>query len=315
MAGVSSGSLSPFDSALALDRFLTRLQQTEMKLHVITAFLLWGCTVVASALEFLVTDHGNRPIEGARVAAGEASVHTDAKGRAQLKGVAELEIQVEAVGFEGQTRVVEPKEAGRVQLFTLGRPGMLYFYRGKVKVPFEPLPGTIGVLARPAKANEEEKGATKEDIAAPVAAAVERIGGRIIRSGKNFARSGVVVLRVDEANEEALAKLLRELEEDPSVEAAGAVVRLSEDHASFLTRLVIARFEEGVDYGAVAATAGRHDLSPEGRFGPLGNVHRLRFARPATYEVLEAANALAEEPGVVSSEPNLAATGEEDAVH
>lgn len=216
--------------------------------------------MVASALEFRVTDHANRPIEGARVAAGEASAYTDAKGRAQLKGVAELKIQVEARGFEGQTRVVEPKEAGRMQLFTLGRPGMHYYYRGKVKVPFEPLPGTIGVLAKPAKGKERRKEATNEDVAAPVAAAAERIGGRIIRSGKNFARSGVVVLRVDEVDDEALAKLLRELEEDPSVEAAGAVIRLSEDHASFLTDLVIARFQEGVDDGAAAAIAGRHGL-------------------------------------------------------
>jgi hypothetical protein len=277
-----------------------------MKLHVITAFLFGSCAMVASALEFRVVDHANRPIEGARVAAGEASVYTDAKGRAQLKGVAELKVQVEAQGFEGQTRVVERKEAEGMQLFTLGRPGMHYYYRGKVKVPFEPFPGTIGVLAK------RKNGATKADTG-PVAAAGERIGGRIIRTGKNFARSGVVVFRFDDADDEAIARLLRELEADPSVEAAGAVVRLSEDHASFLTDLVIARFEEGVDDGAAAAIAGRQGLSLEGRFGPLGNVHRLRAAGPATYAVLEAANALAEEPEVVWAEPDLVATSEEDA--
>lgn len=59
----------------------------------------------------------------------------------------------------------------------------------------------------------------------------------------------------------------------------------------------------------------RQALSAEGRHGPLGNVHRLRVAGPATYAVLEAANALAEEPEVVWAEPNLAATSEEDAVN
>ena len=122
------------------------------------------------------------------------------------------------------------------------------------------------------------------------------------------------MLRLDDDDDEALAKRLRELTDDPSVEAAGAVVRLSEDHASFLTNLVIARFEEDVDDSSVAEIAGRHGLTPEGRFKALGNVHRLRFAGPATYAVIDAANALAKEPQVIYAEPNLAATSEEDAI-
>ena len=264
--------------------------------------------MVDSALEFRVTDYANQPIEGARVSAGGVSVRTDATGRARLAGITDLELRVEADGFEGQRRIVEPKETGRIHFFTLGRPGMLHFFRGKVEVPFEPLPGTIGVLVK-----QTPRKGPNEDTAGPGEAAAERIGARIIRSGKNFAISGIVVLQVNEANDAALADLLRELEKDPSIEAAGAVVRLSENHVSFLTDLVIARFEEGIDDAAVAAIAGRHDLTSEGRFGPLGNVHRLRFAGSATYQVLEAANALAEEPGVISAEPNLAATSEEDA--
>lgn len=264
-------------------------------------------TVVASALEFRVTDYANQPIDGARVSAGGASARTDATGRARLDGITDLKLQVEADGFAGQTRIVESEDAGRIQFFMLGRPGMLHFFRGKVEVPFEPLPGVIGVLARqaPRKVPDDDDAGSGE-------AAAERIGARIIRSGNNFAASDIVVLQVDEANDAALADLLRKLENDPSIEAAGAVVRLSEDHVSFLTDLVIARFEEGIGDAAVAAIAGRHDLTPAGRFGPVGNVHRLRFAGSATYRLLDAANALAGEPGVISSEPNLAATSEAD---
>ena len=61
-------------------------------------------------------------------------------------------------------------------------------------------------------------------------------------------------------------------------------------------------------------SARRHGLTPEGRFEPLGNVHRLRFGGPATYAVLQAANGLAEEPEVIYAEPILAATSEEDAI-
>lgn len=265
---------------------------------------------ISRSVPIYVTDHTNLPIEGALVSAGDASTYTDEKGRALLDIPAGVEIKVGARGYEGQVRFVERKEASRTQLFTLGRAGMPYYYRGKVKVPFEPLPGTIGVLAKVENARDKKKGAKKDDIAD----AAKRIGGHIIRSGKNFSQSGIAVLRLDDGDEEAIAKRLRELMDDPSVEAAGAVVRLSEDHASFLTDLVIARFEEDVSDSSVAAIAGRHGLTPEGRFEALGNVHRLRFAGPATYAVLAAANALAEESQVIYAEPNLAATSEEDAI-
>jgi subtilisin family serine protease len=252
-----------------------------------------------------VTDHTNRPIEGAVVSAGTASAYTDQKGRARLEIAGGVEIQVDARGYEGQARFVERNEASRTQLFTLGRAGMPYYYRGKVKVPFEPLPGTIGVLAKAENAPDRKRG--------DIADAARRIGGTIIRSEGNFARSRIVVLRL-EHGDEALTNRLRELTDDPSVEAAGAVVRLSENHASFLTNLVIARFAENVNDSSVAEIAGRHSLTPEGRFKALGNVHRLRFAGPATYAVIDAANALANEPQVIYAEPNLAATSEEDAI-
>lgn len=191
---------------------------------------------------------------------------------------------------------------------------MPYYLRGKVKVPYEPLPGVIGVLAKDPRAATGQRSRKKAD--APldaVAAIAERGGGQTIRSGKNFERTGIAVVRL-QGNQRALERRLRELESDPAVENAGAVVRLSEDHASFLTNLVIAKFEEGVDDAGVAAIAERHGLTPEGRFEPLGNIHRLRFAGPATYAVLDAANALAEEAEVIWAEPNLAATSEEDAV-
>lgn len=254
------------------------------------------------SIQIRVSDHAYRPIEGALVSAAGASAYTDEKGRARIEVPAGIDVTVEARGFEGQARFVAPKDSSRPQLFTLGRGGMPYYYRGKVKIPFEPLPGTIGVLMR--------EQAAKNDLAD----VATRAGGQLIRSGKNFERSGVAVLRVNEHDEESLAKRLRALTDDPSVETAGAVVRLSEDHASFLTDLVIARFEQDVDEGTVAAIAGRYSLTPEGRFGGLDNVYRLRFAGPATYAVLKAANALADEPQVIYAEPNLAATSEEDLI-
>ena len=110
-----------------------------------------------------------------------------------------------------------------------------------------------------------------------------------------------------------LDALVRHLAARAEVEQVGALVQLSDEHASFLTDTVIACFTDSVDDAAVAQIAARHELTLAGRFGDLGNVHRLRFKGPATYAVLDA-GALADEPEILWAEPDLVHTVEEDAV-
>ena len=153
------------------------------------------------SIQIHVTDHTYRPIEGALVSADDASAYTDRKGRAHLEIPDGTSIKVEARGYEGQARSIELKKASHTLLFTLGRAGMPYYYRGKVKVPFEPLPGTIGVLAKPENARDKKKSAkSRHQPMSPSASAAS-----IIRSDKNFARSGIVVLRMEDGDDEALA--------------------------------------------------------------------------------------------------------------
>jgi subtilisin family serine protease len=64
----------------------------------------------------------------------------------------------------------------------------------------------------------------------------------------------------------------------------------------------------------VAQIAARHGFTPVGRFGDLGNVHRLRFGGPATYAVLDACNALAAEALVDWAELDVMSTHAFDAV-
>lgn len=262
------------------------------------------------SIQIRVTDHTNRPIEGARVSAEAAVVFTDEKGFARLAQPGGIDVRVEARGFEGQTRFVGGKATSGTLLFVLGRTDMPFYYRGKVKVPFDPLPDTIGVLRK--QPAEQGKGRRKQQDS--LADTAKRLGGEVLRAGGNFERSGLAVVRLDASDDTSVERKLKELQKDPGVEAVGMVVRLTEDHASFLTNLVIARFEDGLSDETIGELAARHNLRAEGRFEALGNVHRLRFAGPATYAVLTAANALAEEPGVVYAEPDLASTSEEDAV-
>lgn len=274
-----------------------------------------------------VTRFDYRPVAGARVTAarsGEgsgavATATTDARGRARLEraDAGDLLVRVEAPGLEPQERTVSGERPDRVEPFLLGPPGMPFYYRGTVRVPFQPIDDAVGVVLRDPVVHSAGRSRPVDpgEVAARAQRLAESPGITLLRSEGNFANSGVAVLGVqdDRAGRDPDAALGRLAARD-EVEHAGALVKLSEEHASFLTDMVVARFADGVDDAAVARIAARHGLTPLGRFGDLGNVHRLRFGGPATYAVLDAGNALAAEPEVLWAEPDLIHTVEEDAV-
>ncbi|MEX5271799.1 hypothetical protein [Kocuria sabuli] len=70
---------------------------------------------------------------------------TDARGRFQVEREddAELLLRVEADDVAAQERVVTGDRPEQVELFMLGRPGMPFYYRRNVQVPFEPVEGAF----------------------------------------------------------------------------------------------------------------------------------------------------------------------------
>jgi hypothetical protein len=87
----------------------------------------------------------------AQSAAGAvATATTDPGGRARLQraDASDLLVRVEAPGLEPQGRTVSGERPERVELFMLGPPGMPFYYRGTVRVPFEPINDAVGVLLR-----------------------------------------------------------------------------------------------------------------------------------------------------------------------
>jgi subtilisin family serine protease len=276
------------------------------------------------SLSVQVTSSDYRPVARARVTAERdgirvASATTDAQGRARLErgDGGELLVRVEAPGLEPQERVVGGERPERVELFVLGRPGMPFYYRGNVRVPFEPIDDAIGVLlAEPSTdASGPARAIDPEEVVARVGRLANRVDATLLRSKANFARSGIAVIGVsgDAAAGDRDALLERVVGSD-EVEDAGALVKLFDDHASFLTDRVVARVADGVDDATVADLAARHGLTLEGDFGDLDNVIRLRFGGLPTYAVLDASNGLAAEPEIVWAEPDLVHTAEEDAV-
>jgi subtilisin family serine protease len=277
-----------------------------------------------SDLSVRVTTYDCRPVAQARVTAQRrdgavATATTDAKGRARLhrSDASDLLARVEAAGLEPQERSVSGERPEHVELFVLGPPEMPFYYRGTVRVPFQPIDDAVGVVLRDpgVAATGQPRPVDPEEVTARAQRLTEDPDITLLRSEGNFANSGIAVigLRDDRVDRDPDA-LLGRLAARDDVAHVGALVQLSDEHASFLTDRVVARFAEGVDDVAVARVAARHGFTPVSRFGDLGNVHRLRFGGPATYAVLDASNALAAEPEVLWAEPDLVHTIEEDAV-
>ena len=272
-----------------------------------------------------VTTFDHRSIAEARVTAQSrdgamTTATTDARGRARLPraDASDLLVRVEAPGLEPQERTVSGERPERVELFMLGPPGMPFYYRGNVRVPFQPIDDAVGVLLRDPGA-DVAAGRPRRIDPGEITARAQRLAedpdSTLLRSGGNFARSNIAVIGLQEDRvERDPDALLGRLTARDEVEQVGALVQLSDEHASFLTDTVIARFADGVDDAAVAQIAARHELTPAGSFGDLGNLHRLRFDGPASYAVLDASNALADEPEVLWAEPDLVHTVEEDQV-
>ncbi|WP_179220100.1 S8 family serine peptidase [Rhodococcus sp. NCIMB 12038] len=266
-------------------------------------------------LSIQVTSFDYQPVQQAQVTAEREgrtilSGSTDERGRIRIErdDGAELLIRIEAPGFAGDERSVTGDRPDHVELFVLGQPGMPFYYRGTVRVPFEPVDDAVGVLLR----NPGER--SEEDLAASADGIARSIGAEMVRSHVNFARSGIAVVGTTGDHTRGAEALLDELGQTDGVERAGAIVKLFDNNASFLTNTVIARFVEGVDDERVATIAARHGLTPDGRIHALGRVYRLRFAGLASYAVLDASNALADEDDVVFAEPDLIHTVEEDSI-
>ena len=66
-------------------------------------------------------------------------------------------LMAEAEGFESDKREVQVDPSGLKDMFILGKKGMPFYYRGKIKVPFEPPSDLLGVSVRPAISGKEEE--------------------------------------------------------------------------------------------------------------------------------------------------------------
>lgn len=220
------------------------------------------------------------------------------------------QLTVKSKGFETQERDIQVKSGGGREVFLLGPPGMPYYYRGNVMVPFEPINDLVAVVYEedPSAGIQGEADALTEKIAAQHGLTSEPVG-------ENIARNGIHIMRLPESlPPEETGRLLQSVAEHPEITAAGALLHLSGENATLLTNELIVRFAKHTSEEAVEAVASKYGLKIAQKIVALGNVYRMKLDMPASYEVLEVCRNLARVGGVEYAEPNLIHTVEEDTV-
>lgn len=281
-----------------------------------------------STLTVSVTAYDGRPVAGAQVTRTDrtptrSTATTDERGNARFDAppADAASVTVIAPGFAPDQRAIGegyPIRPDGVEQFVLGPVGWPHFYRGRVRVPFQPVLDAVGVRLEP-RATEDGSTGDLDDL---VEGGLEPV---------RFDDETVVVLRLPDLGQagddgftrevsvarmqrldDAVRGLDRRAEDLTSVSQVGALVALDERGASFLTdSMVVSLLDDDVDPVELAA---RHGLEIVKRFTALPRTFVFRSAGGAGYGLLDLVNAVAAEPGVRYAEPNLVNSVENDAV-
>jgi subtilisin family serine protease len=264
-----------------------------------------------------VSNHENQPINDASVTAESKNVRKklplfNQKGvyRAEKIPPGEYRIVVEAEGFGRDERDVRVTRGKNEEQFILGREGLPFYYRGKIRVPFEPMDDLIAlVMSEPVGAEQlDEQRSFVRTLATGQ-------GLEVRETGENIARNGIHVLRIPaQIPAERRRELIEVFRRRPDVKEVAPLLKLFEHNATLLTNELIIRFREKVTDNDIQRMARNYGFEVQHRFAPLGNVYRVALEAPPSYELIDIFNRIAEEEIVEYAEPNLIHTVEEDAV-
>jgi hypothetical protein len=254
-----------------------------------------------------VVDTRRRPIAGAEVRLSGAdadpqelrydAASTLYTGHIRERGT--FVATVSAKGMESQERTVRVNHSGAVEEFVLGEKGLPYYYRGRVRTPFEPKDELIAVTLREA---EKDAAPQVQRLAAELRLSEER-------THEQVRRNHVRVFRLPgQMTASARRRAFDRLRAAPAVQLAGPVVEMFDERLVYLTNQFIVRFTPGVTRERADAIAGEHGFRTVRPVRAAGNAFLLEGEPRHDYRLLDAANALAERDEVEYAEPNAVTT-------
>jgi hypothetical protein len=271
----------------------------------------------AATIDVAVLDHRERPLPKARVtlrpAAEPRAVQIPAvfntatsTYRASVRpGLYVLRAQ--ARGLEGQEREIQVYPAGGRETVILGEKGFPFYYRGRVRVPFEPLLDLVAATVDPRAGPEAEE---------EISALFRKLRLDPQEVPEEVHRSGAYLLRIrGAAGVQSKRRVLRELLGSRLVRFAGPVIAVRERSISYLTNELLIRFKVHVTVEEVRELATELGLEILRAVSYSPNTFHLASPEPPSYDLLEVAARLAERDDVEWAEPNLVTTEEPDAIN
>ena len=209
-------------------------------------------------------------------------------------------LELSQSGAADQRREISLNSGENHEQFVLGKRGVRTYFREKVRMPVEAEPDTYALmLVSQARRDEEKKRALLGQLRLDFQDEPELA-----------ARLGMHSFKLPSANaEEVLARLAR----NPAIEHLGAIVSMRETGYSFLTQDVIAQFA-GPRLEEVRKIVKELGFTVTREIVYAPHTYVLRWHKPATLELLDAIERLAERKDVAWAEPSLAITPELDAI-
>jgi hypothetical protein len=199
------------------------------------------------------------------------------------------------LNLEAQERPIVVTDRVLRETFVLGREGLPFYYRGRVRVPFD-VPDMMAVALRP---GTEQRTADLNQLA-------QGFGFEPVPVGENVQRGHVHVFNVPADRAQNATSFERRAADERYVRHVGKVVRFDTDSVSLLTNECVVKFRPEAD-GQAEARA--RDLEVVRRLPYSTNGFLLR-AKPdrSSAELLDVCNLLAQDSSVIWAEPNLVST-------
>jgi subtilisin family serine protease len=215
-------------------------------------------------------------------------------------------LRAEASGYAGDERLVRVHQTGLQTVLVLGPPGLPFFYRGEVKIPFQPYPDLLAVVLASSEAKQAER---------RIFAIARRQELTPVVVGEGVSRQRVFVFRfaLDTAKT-ARERTQHELTGVHGVNAVGPLIRFYRDGVSLLTDELVVKFNDQVSLACVIEIADRFGMEKLRGLPQAGNAFLLRIPGLVTYETLDVAMKFVTTGLVEYAEPNLISIVAHDAV-
>lgn len=236
------------------------------------------------------------------------------------KGVPKGEylITVSRKPFEDDSRRVVVKEDEHRELFILRRQGVPFYYRGKVKVPYEPDEERLALVI-PEQQEPPGKGRGKQKAKPPGREQLARsIAGKfnlkLEEHHEIYLQNGIFIAAFPKGlSKSEKLKIFAEIEKEQKVMAL-PVLKLTEKHARLLTSEIMVKLDDHAGEEVIQNITKEFGLKIKRRISALGNFYHLTTGKAPTYDVIDISNKISEMEWVEFAEPNVIFTVEEDAI-